>query len=251
MTEAHGIALSLFHRRRRRRRRSNLFFSQPLSFQKKRKKTKNKKPQQQEKRRARKQESEQLRRRRRRGQEAQPVPLAVALPLSDRPLGVASGGAEALRLDSVRVPASTSLETYLGSGWIDGLQAKSIEAIGVNGLPAATATAKGGEWTFRVAVVRLGTDVYRLIFATRNLTDAIDRRFRASIDTFRRLGSDESAEVKPLHIAVVKAGAGDTTETLAARMALTDRQLETFLLLNGLEKGAAVEPGKRYKLVVE
>ena len=38
---------------------------------------------------------------------------------------------------------------------------------------------------------------------------------------------------------------------LAARMALTDRQLDTFLLLNGLEKGAVVEPGKRYKLVVE
>ena len=166
-------------------------------------------------------------------------------------LGVASGGAEALRLDSVRVPASTSLETYLGSGWIDGLQAKSIETISVNGLPAATATAKGGEWTFRVAVVRLGTDVYRLIFATRSLTDAIDQKFRASIDTFRRLGSDESAEVKPLHVAVVKAAAGDSIETLAARMALTDRQLDTFLLLNGLEKGAVVEPGKRYKLVVE
>ena len=99
--------------------------------------------------------------------------------------------------------------------------------------------------------MRLGTDVYRLIFATRSLTDAIDQKFRASIDTFRRLGSDESAEVKPLHVAVVKAAAGDSIETLAARMALTDRQLDTFLLLNGLEKGAVVEPGKRYKLVVE
>lgn len=166
-------------------------------------------------------------------------------------LGVASGGAEALRLDSVRVPASTTLESYLGSGWIDGLQTKSIETISVNGLPAATATARGGEWTFRVAVVRLGTDVYRLIFATRNLTEATDRKFRAAIDTFRRLGSDEAAEVKPLHISVVKAEAGDSVDSLSARMAVSDRQVDMFLLLNGLEKGAVVEPGRRYKLVVE
>jgi predicted Zn-dependent protease len=166
-------------------------------------------------------------------------------------LGVASGGAEALRLDSVRLPAGTALDTYLGSGWIDGLQSKSIETINLNGLTAATATARGGEWTFRVAVVRLGTDVYRLIFATRNLSDAVDRRFRASIDTFRRLGSDESAVVKPLHISVVKANAGDNVDTFAARMAVADRPLDTFLLLNGLERGAVLKTGERYKLVVE
>ncbi len=36
-------------------------------------------------------------------------------------LGVANKGNEALRLDSVRVPGETSLETYMATGWIEGL----------------------------------------------------------------------------------------------------------------------------------
>ena len=36
-------------------------------------------------------------------------------------LGVAAGGNEALRLDSVKLPSATLLETYAASGWIDGL----------------------------------------------------------------------------------------------------------------------------------
>jgi len=42
-------------------------------------------------------------------------------------LGIKAGGAEALRLDSVRVPQTTPLTAYIASGWIDGLIASSIE----------------------------------------------------------------------------------------------------------------------------
>jgi predicted Zn-dependent protease len=38
---------------------------------------------------------------------------------------------------------------------------------------------------------------------------------------------------------------------MARRMALADRPLEQFLLLNGLDKDAALKPGVRYKIVVE
>ena len=82
-------------------------------------------------------------------------------------LGLAAGGAEALRLDSVRVPSETPLETYLNSGWVEGLQKPSIRTMTINALPAAVAVAKSGEWNFRVAVIRLETEVYRLIFAAR------------------------------------------------------------------------------------
>lgn len=165
-------------------------------------------------------------------------------------LGTASGGAEALRLDNVRIPATTTLEDYLASGWIDGLQQGSIEPMTVNGLPAATATARGGEWTFRVAVIRLGTDIYRLIFATRSLTPDRDQRFHESIDSFRRIPSSEAASIRPLHIEIVTSGS-DQIEALASRMAVPERPLETFLILNGLERGSALKPNEKYKLVVE
>jgi predicted Zn-dependent protease len=166
-------------------------------------------------------------------------------------LGIAAGGSQALRLDSVSVPASTPLESYIASGWMDGLEPNSIHAADLNGIPAAQATARGGDWRFRVAVMRFGDSVYRLIFATRNMNAAMDARFVESIESFRPLASDAAQRTRPLRLKIVTAGPGDTPATLARRMAVPDQQLEQFLLLNGLETGAALRPEERYKIVVE
>ena len=166
-------------------------------------------------------------------------------------LGIADGGAEALRLDRVHVPAETTLEAYIGSGWIDGLQANSVESLVINGFPAVTAVAKGEEWTFRLAAIRYGTEVYRMIFATRSLTDDLTSQFRASIESFRKLAPDEAQAIRPTRIAVITADAGDTPDSLASRMAVTDKPLEFFLLLNGLESASGFRPGEHYKLVTE
>ena len=166
-------------------------------------------------------------------------------------LGVADGGNQALRLDSVQPPAADTLESYLGSGWIEGLQQNSVESLTINGLPAATATAKGGDWSFRLAVIRLDNDVYRLIFAARTLSPDVDRQFRAAIGSFHRISSQEAQNVRPLRIAVVTARAGDTPDSMAARMASQDRTVDHFLLLNGLDKASALTTGQNYKLVIE
>jgi predicted Zn-dependent protease len=166
-------------------------------------------------------------------------------------LGLAAGGAQALRLDNVKLPATTSLESYLGSGWIDGIDASSIRATSLNGIQAAMGRARGGEWHFRVAVMRFGSDVYRLIFATRNLSPAMDARFIESIESFRPLEVEEAQRIRPLRIRIVTAVAGDTPATLAQRMAVSEKPVEQFLLLNGLEPGAVLRPEERYKIVVE
>lgn len=166
-------------------------------------------------------------------------------------LGVADGGNEALRLDSVHIASTKSLEAYLGDGWIDGLQQSSITSSINNGLPMASAVAKGGDWSFRLAAIRLGTDVYRMIFATRDLNDASDARYRASIESFHRISNDEAQKVRPLKLAVAIAQPGDTVESLANRIVAQDRALDYFLLLNGLERDSAIKPGERYKLIVE
>ena len=166
-------------------------------------------------------------------------------------LGVTSEGDGALRLDSVRLSGATSLEAYVGSGWIEGLQAGTIETTTINGLPAAIALAKGKDWTFRFGAVRLGADVYRIIFAARNLTPDTDAAFRASIQSFHRLGHDEAASARPLHIELITASGGDTAETMAHRMGVSEKPLEQFLLLNGLERIEALKPGEIYKIVAE
>ena len=72
---------------------------------------------------------------------------------------------------------------------------------------------------------------------------------RATTHSFAPLGAAEAASLRPYRIRIATARAGDTVESLAARMALTDRPLERFLILNGLPAGARLEPGTKVKLV--
>ena len=166
-------------------------------------------------------------------------------------LGLKDGGGEAMRLDLVSVPAEQSLADYLKSGWIENVDAASIEEFKVNGFPAATATAKGEQWSFRLFALRFGSDVYRFIFAATTMTAPSDRTFRETVATFRRMSLKESAQIHPLRLKVVTVGANDTPEKLARRMATPDHPLERFLVLNGLSAGNRLKPGEKVKIVVE
>jgi predicted Zn-dependent protease len=165
-------------------------------------------------------------------------------------LGIKEGGSQAMRVDVVRVPAEQELAAYLTSGWIDRVDASSVEAVSVNGFPAATAIARGDQWGFRLYVVRFGSDVYRFVFAAKNRGPESDRAFRETVESFRRMTLQEIERTRPLHIRVVMVRPGDTAERLAGRMA-TDRPLERFLVLNGLSAGQALTPGDQVKIVVE
>lgn len=163
-------------------------------------------------------------------------------------LGVADGGAEALRFDSVRAPQGKSLTDYLTSGWIDGLLSSTIRTGTVNDLPAVFADARAGEWNFRVAVIAFHDDLYRIIFAIKAMTPAADRKFNESINSFRPITPEEEKLAQPLHIRLAVAAAGDTAQTMADKMALTDRPLQQFQLLNGLD-AEQLKPGETYKIV--
>ena len=166
-------------------------------------------------------------------------------------LGLKDGAAEALRLDVVNVQPDQSLIEYLNSGWIEGIEAGSVEELSVNGLPAATATAKGDQWAFRLYAIRFGSEVYRFIFAAKPRSAEIDRAFRETVQTFRRLSLAEIQSVKPLRLAVVRVATGETPEQIAARMAPVERPLERFRILNGLDANERLKPGDFVKLIVE
>ncbi len=166
-------------------------------------------------------------------------------------LGVRHGGGQALRLDVVRVPSEQTLAGYLTSGWIENIDAGTVEDVTINGFAGATAAAKGDQWDFRLYAVRFGSDVYRFIFASKHRTPETDRVFRESIGTFRRMSLAEIEDAKPLRLQVVTVGPNDTVEKLAGRMALADRQVERFRVLNGLEPGERLKSGSEVKIVVE
>ena len=166
-------------------------------------------------------------------------------------LGVRTAGGQAMRLDVVRVPAEQTLTQYLASGWIEGIDPTTIQDSTINGFPAATAIARGEQWTFRLYALRFGTDVYRFIFATRQPNARTDRSFRETVGTFRRMSIAESEAAKPLRIRIVTVAPGETVERLARRMATTDRPVERFRVINGLAPGQGLRPGQLVKIVVE
>jgi predicted Zn-dependent protease len=164
-------------------------------------------------------------------------------------LGMDAGGNDALRLDVV--PADQRLTDYLTSGWIENVDPATVRDMTINGFPAATGLAKGDQWTFRLYALRLGSDVYRFIFATKQPSPEKDEAFRASIDSFRRMTATEIQTAKPLRVQVVTVKAGDTPELLAGQMAVQDRALERFLILNGLQPSEHLKPGDQVKVVSE
>jgi predicted Zn-dependent protease len=166
-------------------------------------------------------------------------------------LGLRDGGDEALRLDVGSILPEQTLGAYLISGWMDNVDRSSVEELSINGFPAATATASGESWGFRLYVVRYGSDVYRFIFAAKQRSIESDTAFREAMQSFRRMTVEEAAKVQPLHLNVRTVQTADTVEKLAKRMAVGERALETFRVLNGLSPGEALVPGRKVKLVVE
>lgn len=165
--------------------------------------------------------------------------------------GVKDGGAQAMRLDVARVPPDQALDNYLRSGWIENVDTNSIRPLTIGGFPAATATAQGEGWAFRLYAIRFGEEVYRFIFATRERSDAVDRSFQQAVSTFRRISAAEARAAQPQRIRVVTVQPGDTVDRLARRMGPGPVPVERFRVLNALSPSDTVKPGDRVKIVME
>ena len=83
------------------------------------------------------------------------------------------------------------------------------------------------------------------------MDDSSVARFDQAFQSFRPLTEEEAARVKPLKLQIVKAGLTDNVESMGRRMAIVDRPLDVFLLLNGLSQGASLKFGEPYKIVVD
>jgi predicted Zn-dependent protease len=166
--------------------------------------------------------------------------------------GSKESAGQSLRFDVVKIPADMTLVEYINSGWISNIEPGSVEELLVNGIPAAKAKASGDPWRFRLYVIRLGGEVYRFIFAVKNLTEDDDNVFKESVQTFRSKLSEREKTARPLRVQVVKVQPVDTVESIAERMIFTDRPVERFLVLNGLNSEKPdLKQGELVKIIVE
>ncbi|BDV39920.1 M48 family metalloprotease [Methylocystis bryophila] len=166
--------------------------------------------------------------------------------------GVGDRDDEVLYLDWVDAPPGDSAKNYLTSGgWIQGLLRSSVKATQINGLKAVTANARAGEFNFRVAVFEHNGRYFRLLFAMHALTEETEKRFDASIASFRPLSGEEVAALRSPRLAIVVAESGDSLDTMARRMATANPPGEYFRLINGLDKDQQLSLGEYYKIVTE
>lgn len=75
-------------------------------------------------------------------------------------------------------------------------------------------------------------------------------QFDAMFRSVRRISTAEASAVRPRKLSVVTVRAGDTVQSLAGRMAYTDKPLERFLVLNGLTASSRLTAGQKVKIVI-
>ena len=155
------------------------------------------------------------------------------------------------KFDAGRKAAGMEIGQYLANEWAQGVRLGGLERFTVNGMKAATATTKIGDYNARLVVIEFSEDrVYR--FLTGTLPQAgqqYDSAMREMVLSFRKISAAEARAVKPLRIRIVTARAGDNIGTLASRMVHSEFQADRFRVLNGLEPGQRVSAGERFKIV--
>ncbi len=121
----------------------------------------------------------------------------------------------------------------------------------INGLDAvvlpAMARTPNGDIAIAVVAYVTGADAVAqfLVQAPSSGMSAFDPLF----GSFHNLSVNEVAALRAKRIEVVAVRGGDTVASLSARMALDANRLEYFQMINGLEPGAILKPGRKVKLV--
>lgn len=157
--------------------------------------------------------------------------------------------------DKKKLQASRSALDYLTRIWVPNLRLTNAEQIKVNGMPAATGSArintKSGSADVRFIAVGFPTDaILRFaILAPAGGLGKIEQNMIRSVNTLKYLSDAEVKAVKPVRLKVVKVGSGDTVESYAKTAPLGSYAAEQLRVLNALRPGEQPKPGERFKTV--
>jgi predicted Zn-dependent protease len=180
------------------------------------------------------------------------VPAGFVLDSAAEAVLATGADGTALRFDAVALSGASDVSTYLKSGWVNGLDANTIQTFSVGSFAGASAKAKAKGWFFQIVVLQSSNgSVYRFIFANEADTAGFRKAASDTVATFRALTATEMASLKPLRVRLVTVAKGDTEAALARRMKGVDRGRDLFDVMNGVAPGAALAVGSRVKIVTD
>lgn len=182
------------------------------------------------------------------------VPAGFRLYNQSRAVVARDGEGKAIiQFDRAPKPYAGSMTDYLTKQWGAQVRLTGVEALIVNGLPAATASVSGNGKDYRLVALRYDAEtIYRFVFVSvGERTAALNLPFRETTYSFRKLSDAEAAALKPRRLAIYEVKAGDTPARIAARMPFGEESLKQFLVLNGFTESTTLTPGQRVKIVRE
>lgn len=127
----------------------------------------------------------------------------------------------------------------------------AIQRTTVNGIPAAYASTRVQTSSGQVDVTVFAYEFARdqaYHFVTISQAGQASA-FSPMFASLRRIGASDANAVRARRLEVVTVKAGDTVQSLAARMAYPSAQLERFIVLNGLAANARLAAGQKVKIV--
>jgi predicted Zn-dependent protease len=163
----------------------------------------------------------------------------------------------AIVFDAVGDKSNPDALTYLTKSWLNGKDVANAERIKVNGLSGATAafsgTVNGSAANIRVVAIEWKPGMFFrfMIAIPPSAGSKVVTDLRKATYSFRKMSASEKASVKPPHIRLVTARAGDTSAKMAASMPFDSYKVERFRVLNGLKAGQEVVAGRKYKVIVK
>lgn len=157
------------------------------------------------------------------------------------------------KFDAGKKAAGMEIGQYLTNEWAQGIKLGGLERLTVNGMKAATATTKIGEYNARLVAIEFSTgSVYRFLIGTLpQAGQRYDSTLREMVMSFRKISAAEARAVKPLRIRIVTAKAGDSVASLASRMIHSEFQTDRFRVLNALDANTRVAAGQKFKIIAD
>lgn len=183
--------------------------------------------------------------------------IPEGFPLDNKPDRLVIEGQEGtiLVLDMAKSKGFNRAEDYVAQVWLKGQALAPVETIEVNGIMAATTSvpvrANNREADIRLVAFPWEGNKYirlQMIIPAGSSPAAVNDLKRITY-SFHRMTNAEHKTATPYQIDLVKAGRGDTVQSLAARMGVDRLHVEQFAALNGLTPAQPVVAGRMYKIV--
>lgn len=157
------------------------------------------------------------------------------------------------KFDMGKKAPGDEIGSYLSGTWAAGVRIGAVERFTINGMKAAAAPTRIGDYDARLVTIEFSPDqVGRFILGTLPQSGAkYMPALQETVRSFRRISAAEAKAVKPLRLRLLTARSGDSITSLSQRMIHSEHKADRFRVLNGLASGEQVVAGRRYKIIAE